>query len=54
MLAHRLRRWPNIKTTLFQRLVFAVTAADKYSGDVHVSFTNKRLRLRATRHYQLL
>ena len=23
MLAHRLRRWPNIKTTLFQRLVSA-------------------------------
>ena len=23
MLAHRLRRWPNIKTTLAQRLVFA-------------------------------
>ena len=23
MLAHRLRRWPNIKTTLAQRLLFA-------------------------------
>ena len=26
MLAHRLRRWSNIKKTLFQRLVFDVKA----------------------------
>ena len=31
MLAHRLRRWPNIKPTLFQRFVFA-TAPQKMSG----------------------
>ena len=33
MLAHRLRRWPNVKTTLYQLLVFAgKTAAAEISG----------------------
>ena len=30
MLAHRLRRWPNIKPTLVQRLVFAGVQSDRY------------------------
>ena len=33
MLGHRLRRWPNIKTTLAQRLVFAGL------GPTYIDFT---------------
>ena len=37
MLVQRLRRWPDIKTTLDERLVFAeVTAADDY-GVIHMA-----------------
>ena len=45
MLAHRLRRWPNINPTIGQRLVFATTAygrkAARLTADTHDSFNNE-------------
>ena len=38
MLAHRLRRWHNIKTTLAQRLVIAGHAVNNYLAVVHNNF----------------
>ena len=34
MLAQRLRRWPNIKTALFQRVVFAGLGHQPWPNDV--------------------
>ena len=34
MLAQRLRRWPNIRTSLFQRVVFAGILASKVKNVV--------------------
>ena len=36
MLAHRLRRWANIKTTLGERLVFAVLAQNCTTTTVQI------------------
>ena len=41
MLAQRLRRWPNIKTSLFQRVVFAEQFAICYhilGGGIHYTW----------------
>ena len=39
MLAHNLRRWPNIKPALVQRLVFAGLRSTQYGGGPSVVFS---------------
>ena len=43
MLGHRLRRWPNIKPSLFQRIVFVLPRLPEHAGN-HASTNISRTR----------
>ena len=46
MLGYRLRRWPNIKTTFGQRLVFAGTAKQAHNDIQAMHEYTQRMRIR--------